>query len=410
MTANSLVSRWQIFTAAPHRMLFFGGVCAIVLSMLWWAVILAAYSGLVPMLPFSLPPQWLHGWLMVYGIFPFFVLGFLMTAFVRWIGAPPLSARLYIPVSLGLYVGYLLALVGGVYSDTVVGIGMAITAISWLAGVLSLGLGLRMQRPVNSPHPPWALVLLVVGWLGAAASAVGAFGIFPQALVHGPQLGVWGFLAPMVFVVGHRMVSFFAQGAISDYTAFRPGWAPPVGASLFIGHALLLIAGLQAWLWVVDLPLTVLSGWLLWRWQPWRARGNPLVWSLFVAFFWMPAGLGLSTVDSLVVLFTGVTMFGHAPLHLITVGLLTSMVMAMATRVSLGHSGRTLQMDTLSIVCFIVLQSAVIVRLIAELPGLEAFLYPLSAVSGVLWLLAVVPWACRYGLIYWQSRLDGKPG
>lgn len=410
MTISHSGMRWQSFTAAPHRMLFFGGVVAIVLSMLWWTAILAAYTGLVPMLPFSLPPIWLHAWLMVYGIFPFFVLGFLMTAFVRWIGAPPLSPRIYQPVALGLFAGYVLVLMGALIAPIVVALGMAITAAAWLGGVLALGLRLRAHLPTRSPHPPWAMVLLVAGWSGAVISALGAFGDYPALLAAGPQLGIWAFLAPMVFVVAHRMVPFFAQAALHGYTAFRPQWAPPTGALLFVLHAILLISDLTQWLWLADVPLACLSGWLLWRWQPWRARGNPLLWSLFVAYFWMPVALALSAAGSIALALNGIDLFGRAPLHLLTVGLLTSMVMAMATRVSRGHSGRLLAMDQLSIACFLVLQLAVVTRLVAELPGLEPVMYPLLTGSGVLWLLAMVPWACHYGRIYWQPRIDGKPG
>lgn len=410
MTTGRFILHWQRFCAAPHRMLFFGGACALVLSMLWWGAVLAARAGLLPMPPQALPGIWAHAWLMVYGIFPFFVLGFLMTAFVRWIGAPPVSPRLYRPVALGLFAGYLLVLFGASFSLPAAAAGMAITALAWLAGVIGLGLRLRTHLPTSSPHPPWALILLAAGWLGAALSAWGAASGHWALLAAGPKLGVWGFLAPMVFVVGHRMIPFFAQAALPGYTAFRPDWAPAAGAALFLGHTALLLAGLHAWLWLTDLPLAALSGWLLWRWRPWAARGNPLLWTLFAAFFWLPAALALSAADSLILAASGASAFGRAPLHLLAVGLLTGMVMTMATRVSLGHSGRPLTMDTFSLGCFSVLQLAVVARLIAELPGLDAAMNTWLVVSAGLWLLAVVPWAWRYGRIYWQPRVDGQPG
>lgn len=410
MATDQPPMQWQSFAAAPHRMLFFGGACALVLSMLWWGVILAAYAGLMPMLGLSMPPAWIHGWLMVYGIFPFFVLGFLMTAFVRWIGAPPVAPRLYQPVALGLFVGFLLVLVGAITTPGLTATGMTVTALSWLAAVIALGRRLRAHLPTTSPHPPWAIILLAVGWLGALLCAVGAIAGYPTLLAAGPQLGVWGFLAPMVFVVAHRMLPFFAQAAVHGYTAFRPAWAPPIAATLFLLHAALTVAGQAAWLWLPDLPLALISGWLLWRWQPWKLLGNPLLWTLFAAYFWMPAALALSTIDSIALATSAADLFGRAPLHLLTVGLLTSMVMTMVTRVSRGHSGRTLVMDGLSLGCFGVLQLAALARLIAELPGLESVMYDWLMVSALLWLLAVLPWAWRYGRIYWQPRIDGKPG
>lgn len=401
---------WRHFTAAPHRMLFFGGTVALVLSMLWWLAVLSGRLGL-PAPPANGPPAiWIHAWLMVYGIFPFFVLGFLMTAFPRWIGAPPVAARLYIPVALALFVGYLLVLFGAPFAASLAAAGMALTAAAWLAGSLGLALRLKAHWPVATTNPPWAVVLLAVGWGGAVLSAWGTASGHWQALAAGPLLGLWGFLAPMVFVVAHRMLPFFAQAAVPSYTAFRPSWAPTVGAALFLGHTALLLLGLPTWLWLVDLPLVVLGAWLLWRWQPWRARGNPLLWALFAAFFWMPVALGLSAIQSLTLAITGTAILGFAPLHVLAIGFFTGMVMAMATRVSLGHAGRALHMDRLSLVCFAVLQLSVVTRLLGELPSVPLSKNIWLIIAATLWLLAWTPWAVRHGQFYWQPRVDGKPG
>lgn len=388
-------------------MLFFGGAAALVLSMLWWGAVLLSRLGILPTLPSQgLVPIWMHAWLMVYGIFPFFVLGFLFTAFPRWIGAPPVPLRVYQPVALALFTGYLLVLFGAPFSGAAAAAGMAVTALAWIGGVATLGLRLKQHPPAGSPHPPWVVVLLLAGLLGAVLSAYGAASGNTWALISGPRLGIWGFLAPMVFVISHRMISFFAQGAIAGYTAFRPGWAPAVAAALFLAHAGLLLAGLPAWLWLVDIPLAGLGGWLLWRWQPWTTRGNALVWTLFAAYFWLPAALGLSAIQSLVLAFGNAFILGLGPLHLLTVGLLTSMLMAMATRVSLGHSGRPLRMGRFAVLCFVLLQFAVVTRFIAAVPDRPMGMQVWLVITAGLWLLAWGPWALRFGLIYWQPRVD----
>lgn len=402
--------QWRAFVAAPHRMLFFGGACALLLSMLWWAAVLASRSGLLPVPPYGLPPIWMHAWLMVYGVFPFFVLGFLMTAFPRWIDAPPVEPTLYRPVAFGLYAGYALVLLGAPFAAAPAALGMLLTAGGWLAGLLGLALRLRSRLPVASPHPPWAALLLAIGLGGALTAVWGTATGNWQALAAGVRVGVWGFLAPMVFVVAHRMLPFFAQTKLSGYSAWRPAWSPPVVMALFLGHAGLLLGSQPQWLWLTDLPLTAISAWHLWRWQPWRAAREPLLWTLFAAFFWMPVALGLSAFQSLALAITATPVLGFAPLHMLTVGLLTGMVMAMATRVSLGHSGRALRMDRLSLVCFLVLQLAVATRLLAELPHIPLTRNTWLLISAVLWLLAWLPWTLRYGRIYWQPRVDGQPG
>lgn len=410
MSTSGHRAHWRYLIDAPHRLFFFGGVVALVVTMLWWITVLAGREGLIPAPPFALPPIYAHAWLMVYGIFPFFILGFLMTAFVRWINAPALSPRLYRPVAAAFFVGFALAAIGALFSIRVAAIGMTITVIAWLAGTAALALRMREVPATDTPHPPWALAVLLIGWLAASVSAWGAITRDWQILAIGPRLGIWAFLVPMVFIVAHRMLPFFAQGALPHYTAFRPGWAPGLAVALFLTHAVLMVGAQPEWLFLTDAPLAVLSGWLLWRWQPWRARGDALLWTLFASFAWLPIGLGLSAADSLSWAIAGENLFGRAPLHVLGIGLLTSMVLAMTTRVSRGHSGRALIMDRLSLGCFLILQLAVLARLVAELPGVTSMSNRWLLASAVLWLLAVVPWACRYGLIYWQPRVDGRPG
>lgn len=400
---------WRHVIAAPHRLLFFGGVTALVVSMLWWSVILAGRQSFTPMPPTAMPPTAVHAWLMVYGIFPFFVLGFLMTAFVRWIGAPPLPAGLYLPVAFSLLAGFVLVVCGALSHALLAATGMAITALGWLAGMAGLARRLR-AHPSSAPQPRWALAVLAVGWLGAALSAWGTATGHWQAVVTGPTIGLWGFLLPMVLVVGHRMLPFFAQGVLTDYTAFRPAWVPAAGALLFLLHTVLALLGHPQWLFLADGPLAIVSAWLLWRWQPWRARALPLLWTLFLAFAWMPVGLALSAVNSLSLAGHGSAPLGHAPLHALGMGVLTGMVMAMATRVSLGHAGRSLVMDRLSLYCFLILQLAVVARLVAEWPDVVGSRPAWLLTAAGLWLLAVMPWACRYGLRYWQPRVDGRTG
>lgn len=400
---------WRHFIAAPHRPLFFGGVTALVVSMLWWAWVLVGRQAFAPMPATAMPQTAVHAWLMVYGIFPFFVLGFLMTAFVRWISAPPLSARLYLPVAFSLLAGFALVLAGALWHPLLAAAGMTTTAIGWLAGTAGLAIRLR-AHPSTAPQPRWALAVLAIGWLGAVLSAWGtATGHWP-AMAAGPTIGLWGFLLPMVLVVGHRMLPFFAQGVLTDYAVFRPTWVPVTGVLLFLVHATLATSDHQEWLFLADAPLAMLTAWLLWRWQPWRARAIPLLWTLFLAFAWMPVGLALSAVNSASLAFQGSAILGHAPLHVLGMGVLTGMVMAMATRVSLGHSGRSLVMDRLSLYGFLILQLAIVARLAAEWPDVVGSRPAWLLAAAGLWLLALMPWACRYGVRYWQPRVDGRAG
>ena len=84
---------WPVFFHAPHRPMFFAGTVQGLLAMGWWLLDLAARAGLgLPQMAWPLPPQWVHAMLMLFGFFPFFMFGFLMTAGPRWVGAAPVPA------------------------------------------------------------------------------------------------------------------------------------------------------------------------------------------------------------------------------------------------------------------------------------------------------------------------------
>ena len=97
---------------------------------------------------------------------------------------------------------------------------------------------------------------------------------------------------------------------------------------------------------------------------------------------------------------------GLAPLHALTIGFASSLLVAMVTRVSCGHTGRTLQADTLTWALFLLLQVAAVARIVAELaPGPWAY-----AIAAVLFAASVVPWSAKYAPLYWRPRADGRPG
>ena len=107
------MSIWNTFTAAPHRMMMFGGTLQLVFAMLYWTAALAArHNGLDMSLETVLPGKWLHGYLMLYGLFPYFIFGFLMTTYPRWMNGPLVERPRYITAFLCMAAGSALAYAG----------------------------------------------------------------------------------------------------------------------------------------------------------------------------------------------------------------------------------------------------------------------------------------------------------
>lgn len=116
----------------------------------------------------------------------------------------------------------------------------------------------------------------------------------------------------------------------------------------------------------------------------------------------------LYAIQSLGWWFGGTSLLGRAPLHALALGFVTAMVIAMASRVSLGHSGRMLIADRLTWWVFLGIYAAALARIAAELA--PSFAGPLHLGSALLWLAAFVPWVLRYLPMYLRPRQDGRPG
>jgi uncharacterized protein involved in response to NO len=91
-------------------------------------------------------------------------------------------------------------------------------------------------------------------------------------------------------------------------------------------------------------------------------------------------------------------------------GFFGGMLVAMVTRVTLGHSGRPLRMDRITLTCFIALQLGAASRVLSEVVMAPAAVQWFLLGSVALWLSAVAVWVGRVGDIYLAPRIDGKPG
>jgi uncharacterized protein involved in response to NO len=122
-----------------------------------------------------------------------------------------------------------------------------------------------------------------------------------------------------------------------------------------------------------------------------------------VAYAWLPVSLLLRATAVL-----ELAPFSAA-FHALTVGAIASLMMAMMTRSSLGHSGRSLVAGKAEIAAFVLLQLSAVVRVIGA-SILTSFYRELLVVSGVLWTAAFAVFLWRYAPILTQPRIDGRPG
>jgi uncharacterized protein involved in response to NO len=365
-------------------------------------------------LPLPLPkvaPIWAHAWLMLWALFGPFIFGFLFTTFPRWMNGPLVPRGAYVSTFTLFVISLALAFAGIWIGTTVFVLGVLAGCLAWLVALIALLRVLIDSGQVVS-HAVVAAIALGLGTISQFLYAYALLTPDPALLHTAPRLMLWCCLLPVAFAVSHRMLPFFTASAVPGYEPHRPLWWLLAGTVLFIGHQALAIAGRFEWLWLPDAALVLLAGYMWLRWRPLVSRGIPLLWTLHAAFLWLPLGLALQAVASASFALSGDWLIGRAPLHALGMGFLGSLVLAMATRVTLGHSGRPLAMDRLTVGLFLALQLAVLARVGSELALAAAPTHfaALLLVSVVVWLAAWLPWAARYAPMLVAPRMDGRPG
>lgn len=399
--------RWAILSAAPHRLYFLGGLIMLNLAMALW---LATRSGVLPATISGLD----HAILISHCVFGFFIFGFLITVFPRWLDRPAIPKAWYVAGFAGLVAGAGGMVAGLSISPEFIVVGLLCLGTGWLVAWSSLAHVLwRADKVVL--HALVVLPAVLLGLVGLMAYGVWRAGGDWQWVFLAVQGSVWLFLAPVFLAVSHRMIPFFSEAALARYQQryemYRPALLLWVLVGGCFGHFALTALHRYEWLWLVDVPLGLIAGYLWLRWQPWRSRGVPLLRALFVAFAWFWIAAMMSAIQSAWYLLQGNFVFGRAPVHALTIGFFTTMAYAMVTRVSLGHSGRALKMSRLQWAGLLLLQLVALLRVAAEWPGITVEVSTgLVDASAWLWLGTLIPWAFYFGWICATPRIDSRPG
>jgi uncharacterized protein involved in response to NO len=403
--------RLPVFFSAPHRVMFLSGAVQALMVMAFWSLELGGRSaGLwqAPAWPLLtlFPAFLLHALLISCGVFPFFVFGFILTAGPRWQGAGELSQREFLPVFFLLASGWLLVWVALLLPQLLIA-GLALVLGGWSV-VARILLRIALHRTTEREH---IIFVTLACWLGTAG--LGAFLLFAVGgevlwARLGISLTVWGFLLPVFLTVAHRMLPFFTASAVSGYVLHRPAWALRALLGLSLAHGVLVFLEHRQWLWLPDSAVMFIAAWLTRLWWSRAAITNRMLAVLHISFAWLVPAFALSALQSLLHgVFPG--FLGQAPLHALAIGFFASMLLGMASRVTMGHSGRPVAADEVMWRAFCTMQAAALFRVVSELPSLPGA-RALMWLSSLLWLAAFALWAWRYAPACWRPRADGKPG
>jgi len=398
-----------LLSSEPHRLMFFFGALQGVVAFGWWAAdIVARYGASDVLYAWTVPAMWAHAWLLLYGLFPFFMFGFLMTAGPNWLGAPRPPRAAFIPAAVAMAAGVVLFYGGLFIARELAGAGILIHFAGWLWGIAVL---VRMLVRYWNPNARYALVLFVFFTIGCVGSAIfglsvatGSYTFAGYALLG----AVWFFLLPIFAGVSTRMVPFFSRGILGPSVDYRPLWARPALMAGVIAHGAIELSGAGQWLWVIDAPLALIVAYLAGRWGLTRSFRVRLLAVLHISLAVLASAFALYALLSAAVATHALTQVGLAPLHLLTIGYFAAMTVGMVSRVSLGHSGRPLEADTWTWCCYLGLLVAALLRALAEFSSGADYGRVLMVLAALTAFASFAAWAWRYVPMYVTPRVDAR--
>jgi uncharacterized protein involved in response to NO len=363
------------------------------LSILAWVPLVHGHYMIETALPL---PYW-HGHEMVFGFGTAALAGFLLTAVPNWINSGPVrGARLALLTAVWV-AGRIAAWTAGAAWFAALDLAFLPT----LAAMIAPGIILRSGKR-NGVF----VLLLAILWSANLAVHLEALGVTMGAL-WGLTLGI-AVLLTAISVIGGRIVPAFTIGGMR--MAGRPLQITPAPRLDLV--AILSVAGTGvieaagAPVWAVAIVAGVAAGAnaiRLARWQSWRTLRVPLVWVLHLGYAWLVVGFALKALAG-----AGLVP-PTAVVHAMTAGAIGTMVLAVMTRASLGHTGRALEAGRGTVVAYLLVTLGAVLRVAAPLLG-GAAEQPLIGVSGATWAAGYLVFAACYAPILLMPRAPGPAG
>ena len=370
----------RVFTAGFRIFFLAAGLFAIFAMVVWegWLAIHAA-GGMVSDMPFAMAPHLWHAHELIFGYASAAIAGFLMTAAPSWVGGEGARARFF-------------AVAAGVW--------LAGRAAMWFSGYLPAWLVMAADLafvPViaakvatllfRRPQPRQMVFLIVLGVFFSSNLAVHLewIGVTDHSAYSGLRAGLLT-LTALIMILGGRVTPAFTRNAMRragrETGLPRDARVPAVAAiSAAMLLPVLMLAGIDG---IPFGGLAVLAGKAgLARLAGWRGLwtlNQPILSSLHLGYAMNAAGLILLGLSALGI---GSEV---AALHVLGIGAVGGMTLAVMSRAALGHSGRSL-VATWPIASG---YAALSVAALARFAGSEwpAFYYPGVLTSGALWIAA----------------------
>lgn len=383
--------------AYGFRPFFFGALAYALIGLGAWLWIRATSQ---PALG-DLPPSLWHGHEMLFGFIGAAIAGFLLTAVPSWTGARGFAGLPLIALTA-------VWLAGRVAFACASHLPAAVVAVAELAFLPALALLIAPPLLRARNRNTVLLLVLLALWIVDVTFIVALARTEPVLATGTLRVGI-DIVLLLITVIGGRIVPAFTSSALRrsgiDAPVRNNQWldAVVIGAMVFV-VIIDAIAPLHAAAAVVAGVAAVGHAARLAGWRGLHARREPIVWVLHIAYAWLPLGLALKAVY-----LTAGADWAAQWLHALTAGAAATMIVAVITRASLGHTGRPLVVSRVVAAAYLLLTAAALVRVFGTSP-LAPHRDWMIWLAGALWLFAFALILIVYAPILLRPRLDGRPG
>jgi uncharacterized protein involved in response to NO len=383
------------FLRGGFRPFFTGGAAWSLVALVLW---IGALTGAIA-LPTQFDPLAWHRHEMLFGFVGAVIAGFLLTAIPNWTGRLPIAG-----MPLAALFGLWLVARFAVLSSSVVGpLPAAFLDVGFY--LVLAALAAREVLAAQNRNVPVVAMVLLLGIANGVDHAAAA-GMLTDDIA-GVRAGI-GLVILMISLIGGRIVPSFTRNWLARQGA-KTGLPTQPGRFdlLTIGvTAMALASWLAAWPDELTTGLLLVSAAILQaarlvRWRGYRTFRDPLVVILHVGYGWVPIGLLLLGLGLI-----GTDVPRTVAIHALTAGAMATMILAVMTRATLGHTGRELRADAGTTLLYALVTLGAALRVAAPVLPFDYLL--LIKVSGALWAGAFLVFLIAYGPKLLGPRPDGR--
>jgi len=377
------------------RPFFIGAGAFAIISVLLWAGVY------IFQLPLQIEKisyfQW-HAHEMLYGFTMAVIAGFLLTAVKNWTGVQTLHGLSL----LSLFILWVLARILFLFGTNFIFIAAIFDILFMFFLIGSVAYPVIKVKQWKQVGIISKLALLAVAngffYLGAAG--------FLEQGVYWSIYGGLFLIIGLILTMGRRVIPFFIEAGVGyPVKVFNSKWIDISSLLLYLVFfvAEVFVGGRQ-FSAPISAGLFIITSARLIGWHTIGIWKKPLLWSLFISFIFIDLGF----------LLTALSVFINVPnmliVHAFSFGGIGIVTLSMMARVSLGHTGRSVQNPPRAITfSFLALITGSVFRIIFPLIDMNYYLIWVS-ISQILWVAAFLIFLVTYAPMLIKPRIDGNPG